>query len=359
MFTVRTFDPKPLIWWYGERDQIETDPPYQRKGRLWSPDDKAFLVDSILNGFDVPKLYIADFTYVNTPLNLSRKPYAVIDGKQRLEAIFDFFAGRFVLDPEFEYFEDRGLRLGGLSYRDLREQHPKVVAKFEYFIPSVVSVITDDESQINELFVRLNRSKPLTGSEIRNAMRGTVPELIRSISQHDFFRSRVRFQIARGQDLNASAKMLLVEFRGRLVDTKKKHLDNLVVETATLAETDAIDRAVARVGEVLDAMCEVFEERDPLLGAEGRVLLYYWFVRSVVPPHRAAIREFLTVFDRTLQESRALAGKGVYEVDEELLNFGYLARSTNDAGSLAARYATLVRRFASFRGVPTSEIVRE
>jgi hypothetical protein len=359
MFTVRSFDPKPLIWWYGERDQIETDPPYQRKGRLWSAEDKAFLIDSILNGFDVPKLYIADFTYVNTPLNLSRKPFAVIDGKQRLEAIFDFFDGKLALGADFEYFEDRGLRLGGLSYRDLREQHPKVLSKFEYFIPSVVSVITDDESQINELFVRLNRSKPLTGSEIRNAMRGTVPELIRVISQHEFFRTRVRFQVVRGQDLNAAAKMLLVEFRGRLVDTKKKQLDNLVVETATQAETDSVDRAVSRVMGVLDGMSAVFLERDTLLGAEGRVLLYYWFVRNVHPPFRGAIREFLLMFERTLHESRALGSKGVYDVDEELLNFGLLARSTNDAGSLSARYATLVRRFAAHLGMSTSEVVRE
>ena len=65
-------------------------PVYQRRGGLWSPKNKAFLIDSILNDFDIPKLYIADFTWGNTTLNHQSKAYAVIDGKQRFETIFDF-----------------------------------------------------------------------------------------------------------------------------------------------------------------------------------------------------------------------------------------------------------------------------
>src|SRR5687768_59510 len=98
VFTVRIFDPRTLSWWNAERDQIDMTPGFQRRGGLWSSTDKAFLIDSILNGFDIPKIYIADFTYVDTHLNVNRKPYAIIDGKQRLEAIFDFFDNRIVLN---------------------------------------------------------------------------------------------------------------------------------------------------------------------------------------------------------------------------------------------------------------------
>jgi uncharacterized protein with ParB-like and HNH nuclease domain len=59
------------------------DPPYQRRGRLWSLTDKAYLIDSILNGYDIPKFYVADFTWGKSALNRRKLPYAIIDGKQR------------------------------------------------------------------------------------------------------------------------------------------------------------------------------------------------------------------------------------------------------------------------------------
>ena len=94
-------------------------PVYQRRGGLWSPKNKAFLIDSILNDFDIPKLYIADFTWGNTTLNHQSKAYAVIDGKQRFETIFDFFEARVVLDEGFVYSDDSSLSLEGLGYKDL------------------------------------------------------------------------------------------------------------------------------------------------------------------------------------------------------------------------------------------------
>ena len=71
MFEVNTFDPKTLVWWFDERDNIDFSPPYQRRGNIWSEFDKQFLIDSILNGFDVPKVYIADFSFGNSDLNES------------------------------------------------------------------------------------------------------------------------------------------------------------------------------------------------------------------------------------------------------------------------------------------------
>src|SRR2546423_9754785 len=114
-FKVTEMERKTLGWWRSRRSKIDMDPPYQRRGRLWSDTDKAYLIDSILNGFDVPKLHIADFTWADSPLNLKKLPYAIIDGKQRLEAIFDFFDGVISLNEDFVYLEDSSIKLGGLG----------------------------------------------------------------------------------------------------------------------------------------------------------------------------------------------------------------------------------------------------
>src|ERR1700722_8575376 len=92
-FKITGSELKTLTWRKGRRAKIDMEPPYQRRGRLWSDADKAYLVDSILNGFDLPKLYVADFTWMDSKLNEKQLPYAIIDGKQRFEAIFDFFDG--------------------------------------------------------------------------------------------------------------------------------------------------------------------------------------------------------------------------------------------------------------------------
>ncbi|MCX5643073.1 MAG: DUF262 domain-containing protein [Phycisphaerae bacterium] len=96
-FKITLMEAKTLSWWKSRRARIDMEPPYQRRGRLWSDTDKAYLIDSILNGYDIPKLYMADFTWGDSKLNQKKLPYAIIDGKQRLEAIFDFFDGRITL----------------------------------------------------------------------------------------------------------------------------------------------------------------------------------------------------------------------------------------------------------------------
>ncbi|HAT4047113.1 TPA: hypothetical protein I9Z20_004790, partial [Citrobacter freundii] len=87
MFKVQNHAARTLSWWYKQRSKIDFEPTYQRKGNLWGDKDKAFLIDSILNEYDLPKIYIADFTILNTPLNINNMSYAVIDGRQRFESI--------------------------------------------------------------------------------------------------------------------------------------------------------------------------------------------------------------------------------------------------------------------------------
>ncbi len=150
-----------------------------------------------MNGFDVPKFYVADFTYADSKLNKKKLPYAIIDGKQRFEAIFDFFDGKITLNEDFVLHENQALKLGGLGYLDLTKNYSDIAEVFDNYHLSVMSVITESEALINELFVRLNRSKPLTGAEIRNAMAGPAPEIIRRIAKHEFFSDFISFQVKR------------------------------------------------------------------------------------------------------------------------------------------------------------------
>lgn len=348
-FQVKTFDPKTLTWWKSRRSQIDMEPPYQRRGRLWSTADKGYLIDSILNGFDVPKIYLADFTWADSSLNKKRLPYAIIDGKQRFEAIFDFFANELVLNKDFILRSSPDLKLGGLGYRDLQRQHSSIAEDFDNFHLHVMSVFAETEEPINDLFVRLNRSKALTGAEIRNAMGGPVPEMLREIASRDFFIENVRFSVKRGQDLNTAAKFLLFESLEALQETKKSTLDKFV-EKAKSASTDeraSLELAARRVVDVLRDMESVFLPKDQLLASAGIVPVYYWLIRSLLPNDQSRLRAFLVEFEETRRNNRELLMKKPESnrIDPQLVEYDNYNRSTNDQLSHEGRFRILRERF--------------
>ncbi len=294
---------------------------------------------------------MADFTIGPADLNKSSRQFAVIDGKQRFEAIFDFIDGHITLDPAFVLSSDPALSLGGLSYTDLVAQHPKVASRFDNYNLTVMTVVTDEEGKINELFVRLNRNKTLTGPEIRNAMQGIVPERIRDLSSHRFFQSRIAFDTKRSQDLDIAAKFLLVEFWGRLQDTKRATLDGFVERGLEAdAKPAQFSRAATRVKGVMKTMCQVFLPRDPLLRSQGQLVPYYWLVRNTAAEWHSQIRPFLVAFEEERKRNRILAKDPARasEQNPELSQYDQFNRSINDQVSIEGRFEILSRRFDDF-----------
>ncbi|MGR9151397.1 DUF262 domain-containing protein [Rhizobium leguminosarum] len=345
LFKVSQHQTKTLIWWFNNRNLIDMSPPYQRKGRLWSSSDKAYLIDSILNGFDIPKLYLADFQYKDSVLNMSRLPYAIIDGKQRFEAVFDFFENRLVLNPDFVWRKDPSLKLGGLSLRDIRKSYPPVAEAFDNESWDIMSVIAENEDDINDLFVRLNRSKTLTGAEIRNAMIGPVTDITRKVADHPFFEENIRFSTKRAGDLNAAAKVLMFEYYDKLMSTKKNDLDKFAQEKNL--QPDRLELAGRRSLDTLTTMQEVFLPRDPLLSSSGLFPVYYWIVRELGGSEIVPLREFLVSFEKERKENRE-SQKVTDDLDNELSRFDTLNRSTNDLGSHSGRVQILLSRYRAW-----------
>jgi hypothetical protein len=350
IFKVSPFEAKTLSWWRARRKKIDMNPSYQRRGRLWSPADKGYLIDSILNGFDIPKLYVADFTWANSALNEKRLPYAIIDGKQRFEAIFDFYDGKITLNDDFIFKENPLLKLAGLGYQDLVKNHTEIADAFDTYNLSVMSVMSSETEPINELFVRLNRSKPLTGAEVRNAMAGPAPGLFRNVAAHEFFTNYITFTVQRGQDLNAAAKLIMFEYEGKLSETKKRNMDQFTKDSARQERAQLVELAARRVVDTMALMTEVFLPKDRLLGSAGTVPVYYWFVRSVPTKSQQLIRQFLVEFELARKKNRDLNNEDPSSgsIDRDLIQYDNLNRSTNDLGSHTGRYDILRAKFSDY-----------
>ncbi|WP_226551181.1 DUF262 domain-containing protein [Celeribacter naphthalenivorans] len=67
---------------------------YQR-GAVWSADQKKKLIDSMLRGYPIPILYLHKIS--RKVGLLSRDDLEIIDGQQRLNAIYEFVEGAFEL----------------------------------------------------------------------------------------------------------------------------------------------------------------------------------------------------------------------------------------------------------------------
>src|SRR5439155_26752435 len=107
---------------------ILTDPPYQRMSDVWDLKKRQLLVDSVLNRYDIPKIYFHELTPVKRKKTKHR--YSIIDGKQRLETLWGFIDGQFPLAEDFEYMEDSRVKAGGLTYEQLGAKYPHVKTRF-------------------------------------------------------------------------------------------------------------------------------------------------------------------------------------------------------------------------------------
>ena len=216
-----------------------------------------------------------------------------------------------------------------------------------------MSVVSDSETKIAGLFVRLNRGVVgLCGAEIRNAMPGIVPILTRDVAKHPFFTSRRRFSIVRYQDRNAATKLLLLESRGGYVSVKKTDLDAFAesVQAERGPATKPFREAAERTLGVLDAMAQVFEDDDDLLTAAGIVPVYYWFIRSHARAKGHTIRAFLGDFEAERKANDHLAEKQGRGVDQELLRYAKQRRSPNDQAALQFLHDVLECHWQKWRG---------
>jgi uncharacterized protein with ParB-like and HNH nuclease domain len=140
---------------YKRRDRYEI-PDWQR-AEVWSTSKKQHLVDSILRGWKLPKFYL-----VKT--DDEAEEYEVVDGQQRLTAIFEFF------DNDFPLNSHSSKELAGLYYKELPSD---VSDHFDDFEIEYDEITDASESELRDFFQRLQQGLPLTSSEKLNAVHST------------------------------------------------------------------------------------------------------------------------------------------------------------------------------------------
>lgn len=352
-FTLGKYPQSSLLVVYSDRKEIELEPDYQRISGIWTHEKRQLLIDSLVNGFDVPKLYFHEFV---PPKQKGGKKYryAIIDGKQRLQTIWDFIDDKLPLAEDFKYLRDDSVRAEGFDYSTLATRYPQIKARLDATPLDIVTIRTEDIELIEDMFSRLNEAVPLNAPEKRGALGGPMPIAIRKVADHQFFTKHIPFPDARYRHRDLAAKFLYVEFENGLVNTKKSYLDQFVIDfrkwrkaNDKRANAGAVSALTSKVEKTLASMVSVFGMDDSLLRQVGMITVYYHLYRQVkVDAVGAVKREMLVRFERDREKNREIveakgeAGKGV---NLALLEFDKHSQTPNDAYAIRIRLQILLR----------------
>jgi 5-methylcytosine-specific restriction endonuclease McrA len=141
---------------------------YQRS-EVWKLPKKQLLIDSILSDYDIGSII----------LRQKEDKWEILDGQQRLKAIFDFVAGKFSLSDETYNY-------GGKKWGELE---PSVQwGQFMNRLVYTTKIYSVDDETTSKIFLRVQEGMPLNSAEKLNAMRGCMRNAVYEISQHPFFK---------------------------------------------------------------------------------------------------------------------------------------------------------------------------
>jgi hypothetical protein len=258
-------------------DDIDFEPPYQRYGNVWSDEKRQLLIDSILNGYDLPKFYLHYITDYRNEINNSGKSYAIIDGKQRLQTLHDFLLNQLRLSKNFIYEKDPSISLSGKTYGEIAQEFPDIKYDFDLFDLDVVYVITDEIERIEELFYRLNEGMPLNSAEKRNRHVGYINDEIKNIiTNHPFFTEKFIYTNKRLQYADTCLKLIIIEYNNSLVSFTKTILDNFIKDNKNI--TKKLSETINKVRDNLDKLSQIFNDDDHLLKSRSNIPVYYYFI---------------------------------------------------------------------------------
>ena len=184
--------------------RMNVDAEYQR-GKVWSKAQQALLIDSILRGFEIPGLIVRKVT------NGGHRLFDVIDGKQRLTAMWSFISD----DIRLLRTSSDLPGLGNLSGKCWSELPATAQDRLQFASITVSQIEEATQEEIHELFLRFQKGEPLNAAERRNAMIGPVRDFVATrLSEHPLWPTTAISSRRFGIHEHSAIVLALVHARG-------------------------------------------------------------------------------------------------------------------------------------------------
>ena len=154
-FNTRNYSVQDFEEWE-ERDELVLSPKFQRRD-VWNAKAKSFLIDTIIRGKPIPKLYMRQD--VNPSTRRTRRE--IVDGQQRLRTVLSF------VKDGFKISRTHNADYGNRYFSGLDEETQGQILRYEF----VVDLLQDmPDNEVYDLFARINTyAEKLKAQELRNA----------------------------------------------------------------------------------------------------------------------------------------------------------------------------------------------
>lgn len=155
-------------------NEIELQPEFQRKDRIWKAPTKSKLIESILIGLPIPALYFGE---------RASGSWVIIDGLQRITTIYDFMINKFSLS---------GLSIlkehNDSTFEVLPRPLQRKIREYELHC-HLITIQKDSDRMVGELFQRINTyGEKMSYQEIRCALYpGNSVTFIRYVAERQAF----------------------------------------------------------------------------------------------------------------------------------------------------------------------------
>lgn len=324
--------PWPINSVFGIRKRIDTNPDYQRPP-VWTRGQKQLLIDTILRNYDIPKFYWRKTGH-------GPETYDVVDGQQRLRAIWEFMEGSFKLPKDALPID--GFVVARARYEDLPDDLRLV---FDTYTLDVVLVDATDEDDVREMFLRLQNGTTLRAQEKRNAYPGQMRDFVRGLSKHPFFGS-VGFANSRFNHDLVAAQLTCLELSGGPTNVRDRDLNKMYEAHSDFDASRAEAKAVKRA---LDLLVSAFPEKAPELTRFNVIALFCVvsellaaYVRAEFEP---VLAEWFLDFESRRSDVEALSAD---DADPEWIAYKEkISHSTDSEDSIKARMDFMLRDLLS------------
>ena len=233
---------RALDKFYKRRDRYEI-PDWQRD-EVWNIAQKQRLIDSILRGWKLPKFYF---------LKTDEDEYEVVDGQQRLAAIYEFFANELPLSA------DAATEFGCQYYKDLGVKHSDAFDDFEIEYDEIEQAT---EEELKQFFQRLQDGLPLTSSEKLNAVHSKLRDFCKSTAKHNFFTESIASADTRFAHFDILTKVAALEVEGIQTGLRFDDLKAVFEAQSNFSATSAVAK---RIRDALDLLATAFPKKQPVL----------------------------------------------------------------------------------------------
>ena len=216
---------------WSDLDRLELQPDFQRR-QVWSKPAQIMLIDSIIKGIPIPKIFLAN------KLKNKKTYRRVIDGQQRISAILAFLRDEFPLAPPYSGPEE------GKFFSELPDETQENILNYSIDFNEAVNPSDEDT---REVYSRVNKyTVPLSKQELRRAdYPGKFLNLSERLAIHDNFDHLNFFTAAmrrRYSDVEYVSELLAALLEG--AQDKKNTLDDFYIKYSEwnskhFAETEA------------------------------------------------------------------------------------------------------------------------